>query len=94
MKKLLVANIVLLVVLIVGAFWGEIFFWKYAPEDYGEMIEQKDHEIENLKDSIRIMNAKIEFYDEGMKWLKDASEEELERSIKILRSLPYDELVP
>jgi hypothetical protein len=40
------------------------------------------------------MNAKIEFYDEGMKWLKDASEEELERSIKLLRSLPYDELVP
>lgn len=94
MKKLLVANIVLLVVLIVGAFWGEIFFCKYAPEDYGEMIEQKDHEIEKLKDSIRIMNAKIEFYDEGMKWLKDASEEELERSIKLLRSLPYDELVP
>lgn len=94
MKKLLVANIVLLVVLIVGALWGDIFFWKYAPEEYGEMIEQKDHEIEMLKDSIRVMRVKAELFDEGMEWLKDASEEELERSIKLLRSLPYDELLP
>lgn len=78
MKKLLIANIVLLVVLIVGALWGEIFFWKYAPEDYGVMLEQKNYQREKLKDTTLIMSAKTEFYDEGMKRNKGASYEDIE----------------
>ena len=57
-------------------------------------LEKRDKRIEELEDSIRIMNAKVEFFDEGIKWLRGASDEELERSIKLLRSVPYDVLLP
>lgn len=81
-------------VLVLGISWGKLFKRGYTQDEYGAELEKRDKRIEELEDSIRIMNAKVEFFDEGIKWLRGASDEELERSIKLLRSVPYDELLP
>ena len=86
--------IVLTMVLVLGISWGKLFKRGYTQDEYGAELEKRDKRIEELEDSIRIMNAKVEFFDEGIKWLRGASDEELERSIKLLRSVPYDELLP
>jgi len=95
MKKLMLGIIIVLaMVLVLGISWGKLFKRGYTNDEFGVELEKRDKRIEELEDSIRNMSAKVEFYDDGMKWLKDASEEELERSIKLLRSLPYDEIIP
>ena len=81
-------------VLVLGISWGKLFKRGYTQDEYGAELEKRDKRIEELEDSIRIMNAKVEFFDEGIKWLRGASDEELERSIKLLRCVPYDELLP
>ena len=86
--------IVLTMVLVLGISWGKLFKRGYTQDEYGAELEKRDKRIEELEDSIRIMNAKVEFFDEGIKWLRGASDEELERSVKLLRSVPYDELLP
>lgn len=95
MKKLMLGIIIVLtMVLVLGISWGKLFKRGYTQDEYGAELEKRDKRIEELEDSIRIMNAKVEFFDEGIKWLRDASDEELERSVKLLRSVPYDELLP
>ncbi len=95
MKKLMLGIIIVLtMVLVLGISWGKLFKRGYTQDEYGAELEKRDKRIEELEDSIRIMNAKVEFFDEGIKWLRGASDEELERSIKLLRSVPYDELLP
>lgn len=95
MKKIMLGIIIVLtMVLVLGISWGKLFKRGYTQDEYGAELEKRDKLIEELEDSIRIMNAKVEFFDEGIKWLRDASDEELERSIKLLRSVPYDELLP
>ncbi len=78
----------------IGDIWGKLFKRGYAQDEYGAELEKRDQRIEELEDSIRIMSAKVEFFDEGIKWLRGASDEELERSIKLLHCVPYDELLP
>ena len=95
MKKLMLGIIIVLtMVLVLGISWGKLFKRGYTQDEYGAELEKRDKRIEELEDSIRIMNAKVEFFDEGIKWLRGASDEELERSIKLLRSVPYDEPPP
>jgi hypothetical protein len=95
MKKIMLGIIIVLtMVLVLGISWGKLFKRGYTQDEYGAELEKRDKRIEELEDSIRIMNAKVEFFDEGIKWLRGASDEELERSIKLLRSVPYDELLP
>ncbi len=95
MKKLMLGIIIVLtMVLVLGISWGKLFKRGYTQDEYGAELEKRDKRIEELEDSIRIMNAKVEFFDEGIKWLRGASDEELERSIKLLRCVPYDELLP
>lgn len=95
MKKIMLGIIIVLtMVLVLGISWGKLFKRGYTQDEYGAELEKRDKRIEELEDSIRIMNAKVEFFDEGIKWLRGASDEELERSIKLLRCVPYDELLP
>lgn len=95
MKKLMLGIIIVLtMVLVLGISWGKLFKRGYTQDEYGAELEKRDKRIEELEDSIRIMNAKVEFFDEGIKWLRGASDDELERSIKLLRCVPYDELLP
>ncbi len=95
MKKLMLGIIIVLtMVLVLGISWGKLFKRGYTQDEYGAELEKRDQRIEELEDSIRVMNAKVEFFDEGIKWLRGASDEELGRSIKLLRSVPYDELLP
>ena len=95
MKKLMLGVIIVLtMVLVLGISWGKLFKKGYTQDEYGAELEKRDKRIEELEDSIRVMSAKVEFFDEGIKWLKCASDEELERSVKLLRSVPYDELLP
>ena len=95
MKKIMLGIIIVLtMVLVLGISWGKLFKRGYTQDEYVAELEKRDKLIEELEDSIRIMNAKVEFFDEGIKWLRGASDEELERSIKLLRCVPYDELLP
>ena len=95
MKKLMLGIIIVLtMVLVLGISWGKLFKRGYTQDEYGAELEKRDQRIEELEDSIRVMNAKVEFFDEGIKWLRGASDEELERSVRLLRSVPYDELLP
>ena len=95
MKKIMLGIIIVLtMVLVLGISWGKLFKRGYTQDEYGAELEKRDKRIEELEESIRIMNAKVEFFDEGIKWLRGASDEELERSIKLLRCVPYHELLP
>ena len=95
MKKFIMVIALLVVALIVvGAFWHLNVQKEHSFCYYQKELAKRDKKIKELEDSIRVMSAKVEFFDEGIKWLRGASDEELERSIKLLRSVPYDDLLP
>ena len=95
MKKFIMVFALLVVALIVvGAFWHLNVQKEHSFYYYQKELAKRDKKIKELEDSIRVMSAKAEFFDEGIKWLRGASDEELERSIKLLRSVPYDDLLP
>ncbi len=95
MKKFIMVIALLVVALIVvGAFWHLNVQKEHSFNYYQKELAKRDKKIKELEDSIRVMSAKVEFFDEGIKWLRGASDEELERSIKLLRSVPYDDLLP
>jgi hypothetical protein len=50
--------------------------------------------IEELEDSIRVMQAKLGVYEQAVKWFRNADEDELQRGIEQIRSVPNDVPLP
>ena len=102
MKKFIFVIIALVICLIaVGTLWNldtrkEHGYGKYQKElakktakiNELEELAKKTAKINELEDSIRNMQARLDFYKEAVKWVLDADEEELERAIRLIRSFP------
>lgn len=95
MKKLMIGAIVIMaVLLILGISWGKLFKRGYSQDEYGAELAKRDQKIEELEDSIRIMQAKLEVYEQAVKWFRNADEDELQRGIEEIRSVPKDVPLP
>ena len=95
MKKFIFVIIALVICLIlVGTFWNQDVRKEQGCGKYQDELAKKTARIEELEDSIRNMQAKIEFYDEVVNWVRGANEEELERCIRLVRSFPKDAPLP
>lgn len=86
--------IVMVVVLILGLSWGKLFKRGYTQDEYGVELEKRDKKIESLEDSIRIMRAKLAVYEQAVEWFRSADDEELQRGIEQIRSVPKDVPLP
>lgn len=95
MKRVMLGIIfVMAVVMILGLSWGKLFKRGYTQDEYGSELTKRDQKIEQLEDSIRMIQAKLELYEEAVKWLRNASEDELQRGIKEIRSVPKEVSLP
>jgi hypothetical protein len=95
MKKLLLVAIILMaIVLILGISWGKLFKRGYTPDECGVELVKRDQKIEQLEDSIRIIRAKLEVYEQAVKWFRNADDDELKRGIEQIRSVPKDVPLP
>ena len=95
MKKVLTGTIALMaIVLVLGVSWGKLFKRGYTQDEYGIELAMRDQKIEQLEDSIRIMRAKLEFYDKAVKWFRNADADELQKGIEKIRSVPKDVPLP
>ena len=86
--------IVMVVVLILGLSWGKLFKRGYTQDEYGMELEKRDKKIESLEESIRIMRAKLAVYEQAVEWFRSADDEELQRGIEQIRSVPKDIPLP
>ena len=93
-KIMLGAIIILAMLLILGISWGKLFKRGYTQDEYGVELAMRDQKIEELEDSIRIMRAKLEIYEQAVKWFRNADEEELKQGIEQIRSVPKDVPLP
>ena len=93
-RVMLVVIIVMAVILVLGVSWGKLFKRGYTQDEYGLELEKRDKKIEELEDSIRIMRAKLEVYDQAVKWFREADTEELQKGIEKIRSVPMDVPLP
>ena len=84
----------LAVVMILGLSWGKLFKRGYTQDEYGLELAKRDQKIEQLEDSIRMIQAKLELYEEAVKWFRNASEDELQKGIKEIRSVPKEVSLP
>ena len=95
MKKFIFVIIALVICLIaVGTFWNLDTRKEHGYDKNQKELAKRDQKIEELEDSIRKMQAKIEFYDEVVNWIRGVDEEELERGIRLIRSFPKDAPLP
>ena len=95
MKKIMLVVIVLMAVaLVLGISWGKLFKRGYTQDECGVELAKRDQRIEQLEDSIRIIQAKLEVYDKAVKWFRNADEEELKKGIEQIRSVPKDVPLP
>lgn len=95
MKKSLCISVVLLtLILVFGVSWGKLFKRGYTQDEYGVELANRDQRIEKLEDSIRIMRAKLEVYEQAVKWFRNADEDELKQGIEKIRSVPKDIPLP
>lgn len=89
MKKFIFIIIALVICLIViGTFWNLDTRKEHGYGKYQKELAKKTAKINELEDSIRNMQARLDFYKEAVKWVMDADEEELERAIRLIRSFP------
>ena len=93
-KIMLGAIIILAMLLILGISWGKLFKRGYTQDEYGAELAKRDQKIEELEDSIRIMRAKLEVYEQAVKWFRNADADELQRCIEQIRSVPKDVPLP
>ena len=94
-KKLMLGVIaVMAVVLVLGLLWGKLFKRGYTQDEYGMELAIRDQMIEQLEDSIRIIRAKLEVYEQAVKWFRNADADELQRGIEQIRSVPKDVPLP
>ena len=95
MKKFIFVIIALVICLItVGTFWNLDARKEHGFDKNQKELAKRDQKIAELEDSIRKMQAKIEFYDEVVNWIRGVDEEELERGIRLIRSFPKDAPLP
>ena len=95
MKKFIFVIIALVICLIaVGTFWNLDTRKEHGYGKYQKELAKKTAKINELEDSIRNMQARIAFYDEAVRWLIGADEDELERCIRLIRSFPKDTPLP
>jgi len=95
MNKVLTGVIVLMAItLVLGISWGKLFKRGYTQDEYGVELAKRDSTIEQLQDSIRVMQAKLGIYEQAVKWFRSADEEELQRGIEQIRSIPKDVPLP
>ena len=95
MKKLmLIVIIVMTLLLVLGISWGKIFKRGYTQDEYGIELSKRDARIEQLEDSIRIMRVKLGIYEEAVEWFRNASDDELQKGIEQIRSVPKDAPLP
>ena len=78
----------------VGTFWNLDTRKEHGFDKNQKELAKRDQKIAELEDSIRKMQAKIEFYDEVVNWIRGVDEEELERGIRLIRSFPKDAPLP
>ena len=91
---MIVAIIVMAGVLILGISWGKLFKRGYTQDEYGVELAKREQKIEKLEDSIRIMQAKLNVYEQAVKWFRNADDGELQRGIEQIRSVPKDVQLP
>ena len=95
MKKIQVGAVILMaIVLLLGISWGKLFKRGYTQDEYGVELAKRDSTIEQLQDSIRVMQAKLGVYEQAVKWFRNADEDELQRGIEEIRSVPKDIPLP
>ena len=95
MKKFIFIIIALVTCLIaVGTLWNQDVRKEQGCGKYQDELAKKTAKINELEDSIRNMQARLDFYKESVKWVLDADEEELERAIRLIRSFPKDTPLP
>ena len=95
MKKVLTGVIVLMAItLVLGISWGKLFKRGYTQDECGVELAKRDSTIEQLQDSIRVMQAKLGVYEQAVKWFRNADEDELKRGIEEIRSIPKDVPLP
>lgn len=95
MKKFIFVIIALVICLItVGTFWNLDTRKEHGFDKNQKELAKRDQKIAELEDSIRNMQARLDFYKEAVKWVMDADEEELDRVIKQVRSFPKDAPLP
>ena len=93
-KTMLGIIIVMILVFILGLSWGKFFKRGYTQDECGVELAKRDQKIEQLEDSIRIMRAKLEVYEQAVKWFRNADEDELKQGIEQIRSVPKDIPLP
>lgn len=95
MKKILFGVIILMTAfMVIGISWGKLFKREYTQDEYGAELAKRDQKIEQMEDSIRTMRAKLEVYEQAVKWFRNADEDELKRGIEEIRSVPKDVPLP
>ena len=95
MRKMMISAIIIMAVLLVlGISWGKLFKRGYTQDEYGAELAKRDSTIEQLQDSIRVMQAKLGVYEQAVKWFRNADEDELQRGIEEIRSIPNDVPLP
>ena len=95
MKKVLTGTIALMAIaLVLGVSWGKLFKRGYTQDEYGVELAKRDSTINQLQDSIRVMQAKLGVYEQAVKWFRNANEEELKQGIEQIRSIPKDIPLP
>lgn len=95
MKKFIFIIIALVICLVaVGTLWNQDVRKEQGCGKYQDELAKKTAKINELEDSIRNMQAKIDFYDEAVNWLRGVDDEELERAIRLIRSFPKDTPLP
>lgn len=95
MKKVLIGVVfVMAIVIVLGVSWGKLFKRGYTQDEYGTVLAQRDKKIEDLEDSIRVMQVKLGVYEKAVKWFTEADNDELQRGIEQIRSVPKDVPLP
>ena len=95
MKKVLTGTIALMAIaLVLGVSWGKLFKRGYTQDEYGVELAKRDSTIEELEDSIKRMQQKLDVYEQAVKWFRNADEDELQRGIEQIRSVPNDVPLP
>ena len=82
------------VVIVLGISWGKFFKRGYTQDEYGIVLAQRDKKIEDLEDSIRVMQVKLGVYEKAVKWFREVDNDELQRGIEQIRSVPKDVPLP
>ena len=92
MKKFIFVIIAFVICLIaVGTLRNQDVRKEQGCGKYQDELAKKTAKINELEDSIRHMQTRLDFYKEAIKWVMDTDEEEVVRVIKQVRSFPNED---